>query len=335
MSRPATVRCSAIFTFVLAALLLSPLPFSAQTLASQAASARTALSTLFHDVWEDELKRSPELASTLGDRRYNDQLSLLSPRAVNDALARRRTFLNRLIQIDTTSLSEQEKLSAELLQRQLIEDEEAARFKAWEMPINQLHGVQTDLASMVVDLPFDTVKDYDDYIARLHKIPAQLRQASENLLAGIDDGRIQPASVLEAGLKQTEELANQPAADSPFTLPLKKFPATVDAASRKRISAAMLDAIQDDVLPAYVRFAKFLRVTELPAARDKPALQPGPISAHDLREIKILELRGKAQSALGSRFDLNAFRNVMENAVALPVDMLEQRVDAWIVTAKQ
>ncbi len=103
-------------------------------------------------------------------------------------------------------------------------------------------------------------------------MPAQLRQATENLMAGIDDGRVQPAYLMEKVLKQTEELAGQTPEASPFALPLKKFPAAVSAAERKRISAEMLAAIQNDVLPAYVRFAKFLRSTEIPAGRKEPGV---------------------------------------------------------------
>jgi uncharacterized protein (DUF885 family) len=105
-------------------------PVFAQPPAPLPPAARSAaLNSLFKEIWEDNLKRSPEFASSLGDRRYNDQLSDNSPRAINDALARHRDFLARLAAIDTTGLSDQEKLSATLVQRQLIEDEEAARFK--------------------------------------------------------------------------------------------------------------------------------------------------------------------------------------------------------------
>ena len=162
-----------------------------------------ALTALFHDIWEDELKRSPEFASSLGDRRYNDQVTDESPRAINDELARQQDFLARLLLIDTSGLSEQEKLSAELMQRRLIEDQEGAKFKEWEMPVQQFHGIHTDLAANLVNYPFATVKDYDDYIARLKKYPGQLRQATENLLSGIDDGRVQPAYLMEKVLKQT------------------------------------------------------------------------------------------------------------------------------------
>jgi uncharacterized protein (DUF885 family) len=134
------------------------------------------LAALFQQMWEAGLKRSPEFASSLGDRRYNDQLSDLS--AINLEQQQNHEYLLQLEQIDTTGLTAQEKLSAQLMQRQLVMDEEGARFKEWEMPVNQFHGIHTDLPSEVSDWPFETVKDYDDYIARLHRMPAQLRQAS-------------------------------------------------------------------------------------------------------------------------------------------------------------
>ena len=319
---------------ITSALVLSLALASAPHLHSQASVAdrSVTLNTLFKDVWEDDLKRSPEFASAIGDRRYNDQLSDLSPRAINDALARRSGFLARLIAINTTGLTEQQRSLAELLQRQLTEDEEAARFKAWEMPVTPQHGIQTDLPAEVADWPFATVKDYDDYIARLHKVPAEIRQASENLLAGINDNRVQTAPVIEKGITETEAIATQKPDASPFAKPLASFPAAIDAATRKRISADVLAAIQTDVLPAYVRFAKFLRVAVLPAAAQ--SAPPSPPLGYAAREQQILDLRHKTQTALGSKFNLQGFHDIVIDSGAIPMEVLEQRVNAWISTQR-
>jgi uncharacterized protein (DUF885 family) len=244
-----------------------------QGAAATGASARSAaLNSLFQEMWQNELKHNPEFASSLGDRRYNDQLSDLSPRAVNDQLARDRDYLARLVAIDTTGLSDQEKLSAELMERQLIEAEEGAQFKEWELPVNQFHGIHTDLPGEVVDWPFETVKDYDDYVARLKKMPDELRQAIENLNAGIDEGRVQPAYLMEKVLEQTDDLANQTPEKSAFAEPLKKFPASMDPAQKKRITQETLEAIQQDVLPAYARFARYMKAVEIPAGRKDPGV---------------------------------------------------------------
>ncbi len=244
-----------------------------KTAAPSGVAARSAeLSSLFKEMWEDGLKHSPESASALGDRRYNDQLSDFSPRAVNDALARDRGFLARLAAIDTAGLSAQEKLSVELAERGIVEEEEGARFKEWEMPVNQFGGLHTSLPGMVDSIPFETVKDYEDWIVRLGKMPAEMRQVIENMMSGIDDGRVQPVTILEIVLKQVNAVAQVKPEDTAFAQPLKKFPAAIGAADRKRITDQTLAAIQDEVLPAYMRFAKFLTAQAIPAGRKEPGI---------------------------------------------------------------
>jgi uncharacterized protein (DUF885 family) len=254
---------------------LNVVPVAAQVQATAGATASVAqrskdLSKLFSEIWEDRLKHSPELASFLGDKRYNDQLSDYSTQEVNAALARGRGFIQRLSEIDTTGLPDQERLSAELMLRSLIDDQEGAKFKEWEMPVNQFSGFHTELPRLVNDLQFDTVKDYDDYIARLKKVPTAFSQITTNMELGIDEGRVPPQYLLEKVVAQTQALADQKPADSPFVLPLKKFPKTVSAADQKRISDELLETIGTQVLPYYQRFAKFLKVEYVPKGRKDP-----------------------------------------------------------------
>ncbi len=231
-----------------------------------------ALTALFKEMWEDRQKHSPEFASSLGDRRYNDQLSDLSPRAQNDRLARDRAYLARLAAIDTAGLSVQEKLSVELEERHIVQEEEGSRFKEWEMPVNQFGGLHTSLPGMVNNIPFETVKDYDDWVTRMGKMQAQFRQLIENMMAGIDEGRVQPAYILEIVLKQVNAAVAGKPEETAFAQPLKKFPASISAAERKRITAETLEAIQNQVQPAYARFAKFLTAQAIPAGRKDPGV---------------------------------------------------------------
>jgi uncharacterized protein (DUF885 family) len=255
---------------------LSVLPLKAQLQASPVGGAESAdarskeLSDLFAEIWQDTLKHSPELASSLGDRRYDDQLTDYSTQEVNASLARGRGYIEKLSLIDTTGLPEQEKLSAELMLRSLIDQQEGAKFKEWEMPVNQFNGFHTDLPQLVTHLQFDEVKDYDDYIARLKKVPKAFSQIMTNMELGVDDGRMPPQYLMEKVLAQTQTLAQQKPEASPFALPLKKFPATVSADEQKRISGEVLDAISTQVLPAYQRFAKFLQFEYVPKGRKDP-----------------------------------------------------------------
>lgn len=236
------------------------------------ADREAALKSLFAEIWQDRLQHEPEFASSIGDKRYNDQLTDYSVAAYNDSLARGREYLMRLGTIDDTGMTDQEKLSKELMVRQLIDEQEEAEFKPWEMPMTQFDGIQIDLPELVSLLSFSTVKDYDDYTARLNKIPVAIQQVTNNAMQGITDGRVPPKFILQKVLAQVNNIATKKPEDTPFAEPLKKFPATLSAADQARIKAEVLDAIQKKVIPAYQQLARFLTKTYIPAGRTDPGL---------------------------------------------------------------
>ena len=233
---------------------------------------RKALNALFAEIWQDRLSHEPEFASSIGDKRYDQDLTDYSVDAYNDSLARGRDYLVRLGSIDTTGLSAQEALSEELMVRQLVDQQEAAEFKPWEMPLTQFAGIHIELPQLVPQLSFDTAKDYDDYAVRLGKVPVAFRQITSNAMAGIDDGRVPPKFLLEKVLVQVNAIARQKPEDTPFAQPLKKFPAGINAAEQDRIRVEVLDAVRTKVLPSYTRLAIFLTKTYIPAGRSDPGI---------------------------------------------------------------
>lgn len=262
-------------------LFVSTPPLLAQTGAAAASfdASRKALNAVFDDYWQDNLKHSPEFASAIGDTRYNDQITDYSVKAFNDGVAREQGYLLRLAAIDVTGLTDQEKISRELLLRKFAQDEEAADFKEWEMPINQMGGVHTTYPQLAAQLSFTTVKDYDDWIGRLHAIPTAFDQVTTNMSIGMDDHRVPPKYLLQKVLDQVKGLANEKPEDSPLALPLKNFPAAISADEQARIKTEMLDAISKEVQPAYLRFARFLQVSYIPAGRDNPGIDSLPDGA--------------------------------------------------------
>lgn len=228
---------------------------------------RKALNQLFDDYWQDNLKHSPEFASIIGDKRYNDQIGDYSVKAYNEGLAREQGFLMRLAAIDTAGFTPQEVISRDLLLRQFTDDQEAAQFKEWEMPLNQMGGIHTTYPQLVAQLEFKTAKDYDDWIARLHQIPTAFDQTMQAMQIGVEDHRVPPKYLLEKAVEQVKQLATQKPEDSPLAMPLKSFPASIPPGEQARIKAEMLKAIGKEVLPAYLRFERFLEVTYVPAGR--------------------------------------------------------------------
>jgi uncharacterized protein (DUF885 family) len=286
--RLVVVGCFALGPLSVRAQIGGPAPADASV-----AARSKALSTLFADIWQDRLKHSPEFASEIGDKRYNDQLTDYSAREVNASLQRGLDYIQRLGAIDTTGLTDQEKLSSELMLHSLIDDQQGAKFKEWEMPISPIFGFQTRLADLVGQLSFDSVKDYDDYIARLKKVPAQFSQVMTNLQLGVDEGRMPPKDSLEKALAQTQGIADQKPEESVFAEPLKKFPKTIPAADQKRIATDLMAAIQTQVLPTYQRFAKYMKVQYVPYGRKDPGVWAMPNGdayyAFRIRQITTLD----------------------------------------------
>ncbi|WP_082662107.1 DUF885 domain-containing protein [Terracidiphilus gabretensis] len=280
------MKLSAIRRVFFAALPLAAalaiIPPAAHAQAAQPApleDRRKALNDLFAQYWDATMKLSPEEASSLGDKRYNDKISDYSPRAFNAWIAREQEFLVRLAAIDPTGFSETEKASREILLRDFTDDIESQDFKEWEMPINQLGGIYSTYPQLADQLNFSTVKDYDDWISRLRAIPEAFDQSITNMATGIDDHRVPPRYLLEKALEQVKQLANQKPEDSPLASPIKKFPASIPAAEQDRIKSEILAAVAKRDLPAYQRLARFMEITYIPAGRAEPGISAIPDGA--------------------------------------------------------
>ncbi len=265
------------------ALAASPLTSAMATAqAPSAASAdsvadRTrALNKLFDEYWQALLKYSPETATFTGDPRYNDQWTDYSAEAYNTFLSHERDLTTRLGVIDTADLPEQVRISSELLMRQLIEDQEAARFKEWQFPVNQFNGPQTTVPQTIDAAPYETVKDYDNYIARLNKVPAMFAQVQQAMTAGVDEGRTEPDFIMQQVVRQVTALSTAKPEESAFATPLKKFPASISAADQKRIRTNALEAITTKVQPSYDRFSRYLKAQYIPKARKTPGVSTMP-----------------------------------------------------------
>jgi uncharacterized protein (DUF885 family) len=255
---------------LLAAALLIPATVAAANPPADLEARRKALNDLLHEQWEYTMRTNPIYASILGDKRYNDKLDDFSQQAIDDDLKQTRRFLDRFDAIDTTGFPEQEALNKQLMVRDLKMNLEGARFKPWEMPVNQASGIHIDAPQLVSILSFESVKDYEDYITRLKLLPRLFDQTIEQMRKGLAEGRVPPKILLEKVVTQANGIATTAPDQSPFTHPFDKFPDAVPEADRKRLREAGLAGIKDSVIPAYVKFTAFVRDEYAPKGRAEP-----------------------------------------------------------------
>jgi uncharacterized protein (DUF885 family) len=231
-----------------------------------------AQNALFEEQYETDLRNFPERATAFGDYRYNDQLAEYSLEAIQQRHKTDEVFLARLGAIPSTGFSDQDQLSHDLLERVLQQRIADFDLKEYEMPINQQNGIHTSLADLPLSVPFDSLKHYEDYIARLHEIPRVLNQITEVLRAGMKDKLMPVRFLLDKLPVQCQGIIDA----DPFLLPTKKYPASISLEEQKRLTKQITDATNTDVNPAYKSFATFLRMEYAPAGRTTLAVTSLP-----------------------------------------------------------
>ena len=252
------MRTSLVLIFVLMTALPS---FSPELEPLDARLA--AQNKLFDEYYETMLRNFPERATAFGDYRYNDRLTQYSLAAIQERDRSDREYLARIQAISTAGFSDQDQLSHDLLIRVLQQRIADFDLKEYEMPINQQNGIHTSLADLPLAVPFDSVKHYEDYIARLHQIPRVLAQTTEVLRAGMKDNLMPVRFLLEKLPAQCQGIIDA----DPFLLPTKKYPASISPEDQKRLTGQITAAINDQVVPAYRKFSTFLATEYAPHGR--------------------------------------------------------------------
>jgi uncharacterized protein (DUF885 family) len=249
-----TVLAAIFFASATACIHAAPVSVEARIAAQNA---------LFEEKYQLDLKNSPETATAFGDYRYNDQLDDDSLAQVAREHAEEVDFLTRLQAIPTDGFPEQDALSHEIMMRTLQQRIDNDGFKEYEMPVNQMSGAHLSFSDLPNAVPLDSVQHYEDYVARLHQIPRAFTQTEEVMRAGMKDNLMPVKFLLEKIPAQCDGIV---AAD-PFLNPTKKYPASISAEDQTRLTKAITDAVNTEVLPAYKQFSSFIATEYAPHGR--------------------------------------------------------------------
>jgi uncharacterized protein (DUF885 family) len=249
----------------------------AATTAEAAADTPAArLDRLFAGHWDAWLELNPVRATFLGDHRWDDRWPVsISP----DHVRAERELLERSLAaaeaIPAGELDADRRLSYELFLHELRDELAGHAFPRELMPVNQFRNpgnLFARLGSGKSAQPFDTVADYEEFLARVDGFSKWVDQAIVNMRRGMDAGIVQPAILMQRTLPQLEAHMVGNAEDSLFYGPVAGFPDTVPEAERERLRTAYAEAITGKIAPAYARLHEFIRDEYLPAARESHGL---------------------------------------------------------------
>jgi uncharacterized protein (DUF885 family) len=270
------------------------------------------------------------LATRAGDSRYNDRLPVATAAQFARQARADADFLARLRRIDRAALPPASQLNRDLLEFVLRHRVALAPFRAWRIPLVSDEGFHIEVTRMADGMPMRTVRDYEDYLARLAAIPAYFQQNLDNLRAGLADGFTLPAEILPGVLAVVEAQQFPSAEASPFYAPFERLPQRIAPADRARLAAAGEATIRTAVLPAYRELQRFFaeeyapRARRTVGARDLPDgeryyaalvryftnLDVTPEQVHAIGLAEVARIRGEMQAVIreaGFSGDFGAF----------------------------
>ena len=284
---------------------------------ARGASGETA--ALFERDWEWQLQQAPEYATTIGDPRFNARLSDASLAASRAAYDHARKALDDARALERDKLSAQERLSLDLFV--FDKERQLARFAFHPFdpqPITAWDGLHVRFPRLVAQMPFATEEDYRNYIARLDALPAHVDGLIEQLREGMRTGWTAPKASVRAVPDQLRAMRER-LADGPVSAPLRRIPATIDAAVREELLKTGSAALERSAAPALRKLEDFIRQDYLPAARESLAassLPGGPgYYAFLVRGATGSELTPAEVHALGLK-EVARIRAAMERTVA-------------------
>lgn len=326
---------------------------SPQTASSDAAP----LDALFERYWEEREQMFPLEATSHGNNKYNNKLTITIASSFRDSLGRfYQRYLNESAKVDTAGLGDDARLSYDLFQYELKKGIEGLSYPAHLMPINQFWAFSLELPQLGSgsgNQPFKTVADYDNWLERLSVFPAWVDTAIGNMRTGIASGWVLPRSLVVKILPELSGVIVKTDVQSIFYSPVKEFPDAVPASERERLTQAYKDAVNNVVNPSYKKLLDFFEQEYLPKSRPTSGINelPGgdayynfcirdwtttslsPDSIYNIGEREVARIEGemnKVKEEVGYKGSLQSFfKFISDNPKFFPFTKPQQIIDSF------
>lgn len=227
-----------------------------------------SLHRLFDKEWTFRVREYPLAATYMGDTTQNDRIESLAPSDMH----RREEFYSNLTReiaaIDTAALEYNDKINYELFDYYVSNQLDYYKFKSYRIPILADDGFHISFSMVPSITPFRTVRDYENYIARLGEFS---RYADENISwmrQGISDGFTMPRVILNGYETTIRSHLVQDIDSSVFFRPFLNFPGNIPERVKRNLTEKGRLAISRSVIEGYKAFLDFMMNEYIPACRE-------------------------------------------------------------------
>ncbi|MCB0412272.1 MAG: DUF885 domain-containing protein [Bdellovibrionales bacterium] len=233
------------------------------------------LNNLLESHWQETLKHSPEMATSMGETKYNDQWS---DHSVAEIEADRKWLLQTKLALNKISfkkLSEDGQLNYQLFERELDLDIEGKKFSGAYLEVDQMGSWMTELPETLKRMPMKTDRDFVNILARLEKVPTLIAQVTERLKEGLKRG-VTPPQVTLSPIHEQFDVVLKPGMDNPFLSYLKPSPQISNESLRKKYATQAEKLLSEKLLPCFKEFKNFFEKEYYPKARKTVAMADLP-----------------------------------------------------------
>lgn len=238
------------------------------------------MNKIYAEYFEEYLQLYPMVATEIGDYRYNDQMPIRIGYEFRDKQKILfEKYLNLISSVDRKDLTGQDRISYDILKKDLQIKLEGLKYYGYLLPVNQFNSEPisfADYGSGESIVPFKTVKHYDDFLKRIKFFPLWVDTAIANMNRGIELGIVQPKVIIEKAIQVFQNIIKEDITQSNFYRPIIKFPAEFEQKEKNRLTILYTDAIKKEINPAYQKLIEYLKNEYLPKCRTSIGLSDLP-----------------------------------------------------------
>lgn len=239
-----------------------------------------ALATIYEGYYEAYLKLHPLEATGQGDNSYNDQLPIdISTEYRAKKLEFYQKYLNDLLEINREELNDGDKITYDTFLYSLKNSIGELGFNTHLIPFDQFWGLPLTLGQLGSgdgSQPFETVKDYENWLKRLDKFSVWADTAIVNFKQGMANEYVLPKALVAKMIPQMNGFVVEDPTESLFYGPINKFPENFTESERIKLTGMYKKMIREKVVPSYKKLHDFLKNDYIYRARSSSGIANVP-----------------------------------------------------------